>query len=360
MKNSQNTTDKNAAADAEAQARINVSDAKRAVFDTKAAKEKADKAWHCQQASDIKAKAEAKKLADEEAEKLKKANQVLATAKAQLKKITETKKLADSVNNGNARNLFVVVVIILALLLAAFAGYLFNNKEIQVADATKQVVDTAVPQVIDQATGQVVDTATPKVVDAAIPQVTEDATELVVKKAIPKVVDESVKVVVPQVVKQATPQVVKQATPQVVKAAVPKVVKQATPQVIAKAIPPAAKPTNVVATAVAPASAKAIPVAKGEQSFDASGFWSLLEDGTYIEFKFRPNKDLQYKATRVVKDGGMVYPQKRQWSAQKYERTPGSFLSNAETTQIVKKWELPGGDGGSHITYLILEVVPMK
>ncbi|MDZ7612154.1 MAG: hypothetical protein U5L10_05305 [Candidatus Moranbacteria bacterium] len=96
-----------------------------------------------------------------------------------------------------------------------------------------------------------------------------------------------------------------------------------------------------------------------ERPFRASGFWSTLPDGEYVELKYRPNKTQHYKAVRVLKEDGWVKPScQRFWAQNKIEiRHLTSLVNKGENLIQKRNWSLPEGDGGRHRTYKVLKVV---
>ncbi len=95
-----------------------------------------------------------------------------------------------------------------------------------------------------------------------------------------------------------------------------------------------------------------------EEPFRASGFWTTLPDGEYVEFKYRPNKTRQYKAVRVLKEDGWIKPScQRFWDDQKISGSDASsLLGKGESLEPARSWELPEGDGGKHRTYMVNKI----
>lgn len=95
-----------------------------------------------------------------------------------------------------------------------------------------------------------------------------------------------------------------------------------------------------------------------EVPFPVSGFWSALRDGEYVEFKYRPEKSDQFKAVRVLKEDGWVKPScRRFWTQTQISSLDAkSLLDSGEELCPALSWELPGGDGGKHKTYMIMAI----
>jgi hypothetical protein len=94
-----------------------------------------------------------------------------------------------------------------------------------------------------------------------------------------------------------------------------------------------------------------------EVPFPASGFWSALGDGEYVEFKYRPEKSQQFKAVRVLKEDGWVKPScRRFWTQSQISSAEAmSLLDSGEELCPALSWELPG-DGGKHKTYMVMAI----
>lgn len=96
-----------------------------------------------------------------------------------------------------------------------------------------------------------------------------------------------------------------------------------------------------------------------EVPFPVSGFWSALRDGEYVEFKYRPEKSDQFKAVRVLKEDGWVKPScRRFWTQTQISSLDAkSLLDNGEKLHPALNWELPEGDGGENLTYMVMSII---